>query len=323
MKYHSFLRIISVLAIILFCENCSLASLNNDAKIQYNRGIDFYQVGQYSQAADCFRNAVSLDPNYIDAYYNLGALMEYLHQDEDALNAFKQIILRKPDDYEAVYKAAVLSKRVGKEDKALMYLTLIPQDSIMGQKAAALAKSMQTDIETVKQDIESSAAAVEKAREEAVEKARLETLSMAQQAVENNNYLPDHLNNIQTAEVPVANTTFNYNNIASPTGVVTDKDGTLYVAGFSDNTIYKIGADNKKIVYIKSPKIDGPIGLAMDASGNIYIANYNKDNVLKVDRGGIITEILSGIKNPYCMHIADSYLYVSSQGGNSVVKYRL
>ena len=123
-------------------------------------------------------------------------------------------------------------------------------------------------------------------------------------------------------EKPVASV-INYNDISSPTGIVTDLSGNLYVAGFSDNTIYKIGPDNKKIVYIKSPKIDGPIGLAMDKTGNIYIANYNKNNVLKVTNGGEISELLTDIKNPYCMYITDSYLYVSSQGNNSVVKFKL
>ena len=35
----------------------------------------------------------------------------------------KQIILRKPDDYESVYKAAQLSKKLGEPEKAKMYLT--------------------------------------------------------------------------------------------------------------------------------------------------------------------------------------------------------
>jgi tetratricopeptide (TPR) repeat protein len=42
-----------------------------------------------------FRRAIELDPNYIDAYYNLGLILEYLKQDEKALDVFKQIIVRK------------------------------------------------------------------------------------------------------------------------------------------------------------------------------------------------------------------------------------
>ena len=330
MKYSRLLRIAVIFSIITCFGNTAFAQIGDDAKLQYNKGIDYYQLGQYTQAAESFRQAVNLDPNYIDAYYNLGALMEYLGKDEDALNAFKQIILRKPEDYEAVYKAAEISKRIGQLDKASMYLTLIPQDSMIGQKATALSNSIQLDLDKRKQELEAAI----KEQEETVQNTAQNAIDTVKQAVyEPQNKIMseaqrlaeiDKLNSNrnENPEVPAATIT-NYNNIASPTGIVTDSAGNLYVAGFSDNTIYKIGSDNKKIVYIKSPKIDGPIGLAMDKSGNIYIANYNKNNVLKVGNGGEITELLTDIKNPYCMYITDSYLYVSSQGNNSVVKYRL
>ena len=330
MKYFRLLRIAVIFSIITCFGNTAFAQIGDDAKLQYNKGIDYYQLGQYTQAAESFRQAVNLDPNYIDAYYNLGALMEYLVKDEDALNAFKQIILRKPEDYEAVYKAAEISKRIGQLDKASMYLTLIPQDSMIGQKATALSNSIQLDLDKRKQELEAAI----KEQEETVQNTAQNAIDSVKQAVyEPQNKIMseaqrlaeiDKLNSNrnENPEVPAATIT-NYNNIASPTGIVTDSAGNLYVAGFSDNTIYKIGSDNKKIVYIKSPKIDGPIGLAMDKSGNIYIANYNKNNVLKVGNGGEITELLTDIKNPYCMYITDSYLYVSSQGNNSVVKYRL
>ena len=78
----------------------------NEAKLQYNLGIDYYKTAQYDRAMAAFRQAINIDPNYIDAYYNLGSILEYLKQDDAALAVFKQIIVRKPDDYESVYKAA-------------------------------------------------------------------------------------------------------------------------------------------------------------------------------------------------------------------------
>ena len=139
MKLFKILRLLLVFLFALFVFNPAFADLSSDAKIEYNKGIQFYQTGMYSQAADCFKKATEYDPNFIDAYFNLGSLLEYLKQDDDALNAFKQIILRKPDDYEAVYKAAELSKRTGNVEKAIMYLSLIPEDSLIGQRAKELA----------------------------------------------------------------------------------------------------------------------------------------------------------------------------------------
>lgn len=285
MKYNNLLKTILTLAVVLCTSSMSFAAIATDAKLQYNKGIDYYQLGQFEESASCFKKAIELDPNYIDAYYNLGSILEYLKQDDAALAVFKQIILRKPDDYESVYKAAALSKKLGETEKAKMYLTLIPTDSLIGQRAKALADSMGTDIPTAKAE-------------------QTQAKSYAEASPQNNS------NGM-------------YSDISSPTGVVTDNNGNLYVAGFSDNTIYKIGSDNKKIVYIKSQKIDGPIGLAIDNPGNIYIANYNKDNILKVDKNGAITELISNVQKPYCMYITGGLLFISSQGTNSVLRYKL
>lgn len=285
MKLFKILRLLLVCLFALFIFNPAFADLSSDAKIEYNKGIQFYQTGMYSQAADCFKKATEYDPNFIDAYFNLGSLLEYLKQDDDALNAFKQIILRKPDDYEAVYKAAELSKRTGNVEKAIMYLSLIPEDSLIGQRAKELAQSMNVDLAT--------------------EKAN----KTAPQSYEDAN--------------PMNNNNGVYSDISSPTGVVTDNEGNIYVAAFSDNTIYKIGPDNKKHVYIKNVNISGPIGLVRDSAGNLYIANYNKDNILKVDKSGKVTELISNIPKPYCMHISGNLLFISAQGNNTVVRYKL
>ena len=285
MKLNKFLKTLFVFAVFMNGIIPAFADLAGDAKAQYNKGIEYYNVGSYEQAVECFNKATELDPNYIDAYFNLGSLQEYLKHDQEALNAFKQIILRKPDDYEAVYKAAELSKKMGNPDKAKMYLTLIPTDSLIGARAKELADSLEIDIPT------------------------------------------EHALQTEPKSFTDANTMNNsngvYSNIASPTGIATDNQGNLYVAGFSDNTIYKISPDNQKIVFIKNPKIDGPIGLVRDSKGNMYIANYNKNNVLKVNTSGEISELITNIQNPYCMHITEDILFVSAQGNNQVIRYKL
>lgn len=295
MKYSNFIKGFLCLSLLFSLSGVSFAAISTDAKLQYNKGIDFYQLGQYEQSAQCFKEAIDLDPNYIDAYYNLGSILEYLKQDEAALAVFKQIIVRKPDDYEAVYKAASLSNKLGEYDKAKMYLELIPQDSIFGSKAKQL---MNTVNSMIKQPVS-------------------EPANNTAEAVSQSPVIKQ-----QTENTPVLANTI-YSNISSPTGVVADSDGVLYVAGFSDNTIYKIGTDNKKLVYIKSEKIDGPIGIAMDSAKNIYIANYNKDNILKIDKSGVITELMTGVQKPYCLYVLNGVLYISSQGGNSVIRYNL
>lgn len=286
MKFNKICKWLVITAVAVTLTNgACLADISTEAKLEYNKGVDYYQTGQFELAADCFKNATKIDPNYIDAYFNLGSLLEYLKQDEDALSAFKQIILRKPDDYESVLKAAEISQRLGYNDKAKMYLTIIPQDSLFYTKAKEVASKLETDLPTIEEEANKSKSYIE-----------------ANPKNDNNGV---------------------YSDISSPTGIVTDNEGNLYVAGFSDNTIYRIGPDNKKIVYIKNPKIDGPIGLEIDTEGNLYVANYNKNNVIKIDKSGQVTEIITNVQNPYCMHLTDGLLFVSSQGSNSVIRYKL
>lgn len=269
--------------LILLSSGTCLAEPANDAKLIYNEGVELYKLGEYERAMEAFKKATELDPNYIDAYFNLGTVLEYLEQYNAALTVFKQIIVRKPDDYEAVYKAALLSMKLGENDKAKSYLSIIPRSAEVAPKAQQLAHQLQTDMQTIKKE--------EQAKE------------------------------TQEQKVPQSNNVFN--DIPSPTGITSDNEGNVYVAGFSDNTIYKITPDGKKLVFLKDVRVNGPIGMVSDNSGNIYISNYNANNIIKIASDGAVTILLSNVQKPYGMHISGNILYISSQGSNAVIKYVL
>ncbi len=262
--------------LVLTSISVSAAPVNTEAMLQYNQGIDYYKAGQYDLSIDAFRAAIKLDPNYIDAYYNLGSVLEYLQQYDAALAVFKQIIVRKPDDYDSVYKAAWLSWKLNEPQKARTYLSLIPSTSIRAKDAQILLSQ-----------------------------------------------LPVAPIIVAPVKPKVNQTTGLYQNIPAPTGITSDSDGNVYVAEFNNNAIIKITPDDKKIVYIKDPKISGPIGLAMDKNKNIYIANYNKDNVLKVSPNGEITSLLSNVKKPYYLYVVSNMLFISCQGSDSVLRIKL
>ncbi len=253
---------------------------SNEAKLEYNQGVDYYRAGQYDKSMAAFRRAISLDPNYIDAYYNLGSILEYLHQNDAALSVFKQILVRKPDDYESVYKAANLCIKVGQTDNAKKYLALIPPESSVYAQAKTLATSLGTDMQTIKSDM-------------------------------------------QKEEIKTDSANAMFNDIPSPTGIAGDSKGNIYVSCFSDNMIYKITPDGKRMIFIKDSKINGPIAMVSDASDNIYVSNYNGNNVIKISPTGSISTVISNIQNPYGINITNGMLYVSSQGSNSVLKYKL
>lgn len=257
------------------------AGVNPQAIMQYNDGIDFYKAGDYEAAISSFQSAIKTDPSYIDAYYNLGSVLEYLQRYNDALNVFKQVIVRQPNDYDSVYKAAWLSAKLGHYQHAMDYLSIIPASSSRGADAKALAEQIK-------------------------------------------DYLPKAETKSSPQAKPAAGLkTQLFSGVLSPTGVTTDSRGNLYVAEFTNNAIMKITPAGKKILFVKNQRISGPMGLACDKAGNIYIANYNKNNVLKISPLGEISVLLSNIKRPYCLYYTNGMLFISSQGSNSVLRYKL
>lgn len=280
--------------ILLTTTGCFAREINTEAMLQYNQGIDYYKTGQYDNAIESFKNAIRIDPNYIDAYYNLGSILEYLQQYDAALPIFKQIIVRKPDDYDSVYKAAWLSYKLGEFSKAKTYLGIIPKNCARAADAQTLARQIAIEMPEYKEETSAVTAAPP---------TQIQTPAPKVKTVNQTNGI--------------------YNNIAAPTGITSDKNGNLYIAEYNNNAILKITPENKEIVYVKDAKISGPIGLAADGSNNIYIANYNKDNVLKVSSLGEISVLISNVKKPYCLYVNGKMLFISCQGSNSVLRYRL
>lgn len=272
-----------IFTFVFFVQLAFAAEFSTEAMLQYNQGIDYYKLGQYDQAIASFRSAIKLEPNYIDAYYNLGSVLEYLKQYDAALPIFKQIIVRKPDDYDSVYKAAWLSYKLGEYQKAKTYLGIIPSSCSRAKEASVLALEINSLIGS-------------------------ETISSEPKP---------------QAKPPVNQVSGIYQEIPAPTGISSDGEGNIYVAEFNTNVILKITPDGKKVVYINDAKISGPIGLAFDKSKNLYIANYNKDNVLKVSPYGEVSVLISNLKKPYYLYIDGKILFVSCQGSNSVLRYKL
>lgn len=277
-----FKTILTALSIVLLLSTANANADNmTEAKLQYNKGIDFYKIGQYDRSMECFRKAIELDPDYIDAYYNLGSILDYLGQDEAALTVFKQIIVRKPTDYDSVYKAAELSKKLGQIEKAKSFLSIIPAGTYVNPKAYQLAREFNTDLQTLQYE----------------------------------NNIKEQPKQPQTNGV--------YENIPSPTGITTDKSGNLFVAGFSDNIIFKITPEGNKVIFLKDKRLNGPIGIINDEAGNLYIANYNADNVLKVTSTGQVSVLIENVLKPYGLYISNGTLFISSQGSNAVIRYKL
>ena len=271
-----------IASLVLFSSMCFTAiaaEVPMDAKLDYNQGIDFYKLGMYERAVESFRSAIRTYPDYLDAYYNLGTVLEYLKNYSEALSVFKQMYMRNPNDYEVIYKLAELSKRLEDYDGSQSYIKLIPQSSEYYLKAQNLSDDIKTQTTVPQKPVNPPSV--------------------------------------------IATQTGVYENILSPTGITTDKNGNIYVAAFSENSIIKITPDNKRTVFLKSDKISGPISLATDSTGNIYVSNYNSNNVLKITPQGVVSVLVERLDKPYGLHVEGNMLFITCQGSNSVFRQKI
>lgn len=276
-------KILIAFIILLIPMSAMAMQIANEARLHYNKGIDYYRIGQYEKAAECFRQAIDISPDYIDAYYNLGSIYDFLEQYPSALLVFEQIYIRQPEDYEAVYKAANVAYKLNQYEKAQKYLTEIPRSASEYDDARTLLRKIKAT----------------------------------------NSHGKDIKVPLQTIDSVGMQSTHLFEGVQGPTGMVTDDMGNLFVASFSDNSITKIFPDGRRVLFSKDKKINGPIGLAIDFAGNLYVANYNNNNVLKVSKNGTVKVLIGNIDKPYGLYLKGNMLFVSSQGSNSVLRYKL
>ena len=74
---------------------------------------------QYAEAAKCFRRALELAPDFLDARNNLGAACNSLEDYAQAINCFGQVIAAQPGDAEAHANLGNAYRRSGKLDLAV------------------------------------------------------------------------------------------------------------------------------------------------------------------------------------------------------------
>jgi tetratricopeptide (TPR) repeat protein len=78
------------------------------AEVHNNRGAELLLEGNYSEAADEFRRAIEIDPNYSDAYYNLGKVYSHLEDYSSAEEYYITAIEIDPDDARYHYNLAIV-----------------------------------------------------------------------------------------------------------------------------------------------------------------------------------------------------------------------
>lgn len=248
------------------------------------------------------------------ALYNQG--IDYYSQNEiqKSIAAFKQAIAINPKFYEAYYNLAKIQNSYKYYNDAIQtyekLLEIVPEDFEsmyeVGQllyKRGYLSKSLGyldriPDYSEYYDKAQKLIPVIEKRQEEIAEETRIKNEMAKRSAV--------------------------IGSIQAPSGIATDSSGSIYIASFSANSIYKIAPDGIKTVFQGPQTLSGPLGLAIDDNDNVYVANYTKGNVIKISPDNSV-KVLLYVKKPYCLNVdnKNKKLLITEQEKNTVIKYDL
>lgn len=263
-----------------------------------------------------FANTVQAYSTEGAMYYNEGLDLYSRGEYSKAIQSFKTAIQKDPDFVDAYYNLGALFEYLKSYNSAISCFSKInqldPNDSETVLKLAELyyrvgnyeralfyvTKIKDTD------DFYGRAKSLKNQIVVAEQKqAAKSSLANVNQAVEANKKVLDKF--------------------SGPTGIAINSQGVVFVASYTDNSIYKIMPNGQTQLYTKSNMLGGPIGLAFDSLDNLYVANYAKNNILKINKAGQIYTFMSGITNPYYLIIKGNDLYITEQGNNTVLRYKL
>lgn len=82
-------------------------------------GAAYAGLGDFAGAAKSYKKAISIEPNYIDAHYNLAFALREQGRLEDAVVAFKKVISLSPQHVEAYNNVAATLQKQGKLEEAI------------------------------------------------------------------------------------------------------------------------------------------------------------------------------------------------------------
>jgi len=84
-----------------------------------NLGNVYRELGQLNDAISSYKKAISIKPDFAEAYYNLGILYQEFYQPNAAIKSYEDALAIKSDYAEAHNNLGVVFKEIGKLDEAI------------------------------------------------------------------------------------------------------------------------------------------------------------------------------------------------------------
>ena len=98
----------------------------NSAEAYYNKAIEFQKNKNLNDAIKFFKKAISLRPEYVDAYFNIGRILYSMGKYYYAIETFNVVISLEPENFDAYHYLAIsIQKGSFKETKPHLHASIL------------------------------------------------------------------------------------------------------------------------------------------------------------------------------------------------------
>ncbi len=98
-----FLLIISAINISVYSQQSELSSSSRKARAAFERGFDYYSLLQFEQAEQEFKDAISRDSDFYEAYIIMGEMLHHQKKYSESTEYLEQAKALNPDFYPVIF----------------------------------------------------------------------------------------------------------------------------------------------------------------------------------------------------------------------------
>ena len=249
------------------------------ANTAYKTGISFVQNRAYDSAIQAFEQALSINPEMIDAYYNIAAIYISQNKIDEAYEIYMKILTINPKDYDVILQAAKISYNRKNYSLALKYLKYIPTDYQYNYIAEQLKRDAEEMFNAQKGKIERSKV-TDANKSKTVLMDNFSTPAGVVVDSEGNMFVACYSENsiIKVDEKKVRSTFVKDYLLEGPVGLAIDDYDNIYVANYDGNNVLKISKNGSVSIFME--KVSHPYFLYIK-NDILYISEQGNDAILK------------------------------------------
>ena len=245
----------------------------------YKTGISLVKSRAYESAIQAFEQALSINPEMTDAYYNIAAIYISQKKIDEAYDIYMKILAINPKDYDVILQAAKISYNRKNYSLALKYLKYIPSSYENFYIAEQLKKDAQEMFDAQRGKIERSKITVAD-KNKAILLDNFEAPAGVVVDSEGNMFVACYSDN-SIVKIDESKGRSNFVKdylLEGPIGLAIDAYDNIYVANYDANNILKISKNGNVSIFME--KVSHPYFLYIK-DDVLYISEQGNDAVLK------------------------------------------